>query len=36
VVGKAFVSTRTILDRIDGGERVEDGARDYELTGQAV
>ncbi len=36
VVGKAFVSTRTILDRIDAGERVEDVARDYELTDQAV
>ena len=36
VVGKAFVSTRTILDRIDAGEKVEDVARDYELTDQAV
>ena len=36
VVGKAFVSTRTILDRIDAGEKVEDIARDYELTDQAV
>jgi uncharacterized protein (DUF433 family) len=32
VVGKAFVSTRTILDRIDAGEKVDDVARDYELT----
>jgi uncharacterized protein (DUF433 family) len=36
VVGKAFVSTRAILDRIDAGEKVEDVARDYELTDQAV
>jgi uncharacterized protein (DUF433 family) len=36
VVGKAFVSTRIILDRIDAGEKVEDVARDYELTDQAV
>lgn len=36
VVGKAFVSTRAIRDRIDAGEEVEDVARDYELTDQAV
>ncbi len=36
VVSKAFVSTRSILDRIDAGERVEDVARDYELTNEAV
>lgn len=32
VVSKAFVSTRSIVDRIDAGEAVEDVARDYELT----
>jgi uncharacterized protein (DUF433 family) len=36
VVSKAFVSTRSILDRIDAGETVQDVARDYELTTQAV
>jgi uncharacterized protein (DUF433 family) len=36
VVGKAFVSTRSILDRIDAGEKVEDVARDYDLTNAAV
>jgi uncharacterized protein (DUF433 family)/DNA-binding transcriptional MerR regulator len=36
VVGKAFVSTRSILDRIDAGEKVEDVARDYDLTNEAV
>jgi uncharacterized protein (DUF433 family) len=36
VVGKAFVSTRAILDRIDAGEKVEDIARDYDLTDEAV
>lgn len=36
VVGKAFVSTRSILDRIDAGEKVEDVARDYGLTNTAV
>jgi uncharacterized protein (DUF433 family) len=36
VVGKAFVSIRSIRDRIDAGERVEDVARDYDLTSAAV
>jgi uncharacterized protein (DUF433 family) len=36
VVEKAFVSTRTILERIDAGETVEDLARDYELTAEAI
>jgi uncharacterized protein (DUF433 family) len=36
VVGGAFVSTRTILERIDAGESVKDVAADYELTVQAV
>ena len=36
VVGKAFVSTRIILGRIDAGEKVEDVARDYDLTNAAV
>jgi uncharacterized protein (DUF433 family) len=36
VVSKAFVSTRSILDRIDAGEKVEDVARDYDLTREAV
>jgi uncharacterized protein (DUF433 family) len=36
VVGKAFVSTRSILDRIDAGEKVEDVARDYDITNAAV
>ena len=36
VVGKAFVSTRSILERIDAGETVDDVARDYELTAEAI
>jgi uncharacterized protein (DUF433 family) len=36
VVGKAFVSARSILDRIDAGEQVEDVVRDYGLTDAAV
>jgi uncharacterized protein (DUF433 family) len=36
IIEKASVSTRTILDRIDAGERVEDLARDYELTAEAI
>ena len=36
VVSKAFVSTRSIADRIDAGEKVEDVARDYDLTTEAV
>ena len=36
VVSKAFVSTRSIVDRIDAGEKVEDVARDYELTIEAI
>jgi uncharacterized protein (DUF433 family) len=36
VVSKVFVSTRSIVDRIDAGETVEDVARDYGLTKEAV
>lgn len=36
VVGKAFVSTRSILERIDAGESVADVAHDYELTTEAI
>ena len=36
VVSKAFVSTRSIADRIDAGEKVEDVARDYDLTTEAI
>jgi len=36
VVSKAFISTRSIADRIDAGETVEDVARDYALTKQAI
>ena len=36
VVSKAFVSTRSIVDRIDAGEKVEDVARDYDLTQEQV
>src|SRR5260370_34636635 len=32
VVNNAFISTRSIVDRIDAGETVEDVARDYDLT----
>jgi uncharacterized protein (DUF433 family) len=32
VVNGAFISTRSIVDRIDAGEKVEDVARDYNLT----
>ena len=36
VVSKAFVSTRSIVDRIDAGEKVEDVARDHDLTREMV
>ena len=36
VVSKAFISTRSIVDRIDAGENVEDVARDYDLTREVV
>lgn len=36
VLDRAFVSTRSILERIDAGESVEDVATDYELSGDAV
>ena len=36
VVGEAFVSTRTIVDRIDAGEAVANIARDYRLTPEAI
>ena len=36
VIDKAFVSTRSIVDRIDAGEKVEDVARDYNLAPEAI
>jgi uncharacterized protein (DUF433 family) len=36
VVDRAFVSTRSILERIDAGETVEDVATDYEVSVAAV
>lgn len=36
VVGKAFVSTRSIVDRIDAGEAVADIAQDYRLSLEAI
>jgi len=36
VVSNAFISTRSIVDRIDAGENVEDVARDYNLTPEVV
>ena len=36
VVSAAFISTRSIVDRIDAGEKVEDVARDYNLTREVV
>lgn len=36
VVSRAFVTTRSIVDRIDAGETVANVARDYDLTTQAV
>jgi len=36
VVTKAFVSTRSIVDRIDAGEKVEDVARDYDLMREEI
>src|SRR5688572_6075878 len=36
VVDRAFVSTRSILERIDAGESVADVASDYELSVGAV
>jgi len=36
VVREAFISTRSIVDRIDAGENVEDVARDYDLTREVV
>lgn len=36
VVSDAFISTRSILDRIDAGETVEEIAGDYGLTREAV
>lgn len=36
VVCEGFVSTRTIVDRIDAGEPVDDVARDYDLAPQAI
>ena len=36
VVSKAFISTRTIADRIDAGEKVADLARDYDITKEMV
>jgi len=36
VVSKAFVSTRSVVDRIDAGEKVEDVARYHDLTREVV
>jgi uncharacterized protein (DUF433 family) len=36
VVADGWISTRSILDRIDAGESVDDVARDYELTRESV
>jgi uncharacterized protein (DUF433 family) len=36
VVSKAFISTHSIVERIDAGERVEDVARDYDITREVV
>lgn len=36
VISEAFVSTQAIRDRIDAGEAVEDVARDYDLTNDAI
>jgi uncharacterized protein (DUF433 family) len=36
VVDGAFISTRSILERIDAGETVDDVASDYELSVEAV
>jgi uncharacterized protein (DUF433 family) len=36
VVSNTFVSTRSIVERIDAGEKVEDVAHDYDLTREAV
>jgi uncharacterized protein (DUF433 family) len=36
VVEKAYVSTRSILERIDAGESVAEVAADYDLTSEAV
>jgi uncharacterized protein (DUF433 family) len=36
VVSEAFISTRSILDRIDAGEKVEDVVRDYGVINEAV
>ncbi len=36
VVSTACISTRSIVDRIDAGEKVEDVARDYNLTREVV
>lgn len=36
VIADAFIGTRTLLDRIDAGETVEELAADYEITPGAV
>jgi len=36
VVDRSFVSTRSILERIDAGESIDDVANDYELSVEAV
>jgi uncharacterized protein (DUF433 family) len=36
VVRDAYISTRTIVDRIDAGEGVEEIARDYQVTTEAI
>jgi uncharacterized protein (DUF433 family) len=36
VISGAFISTRTLLDRIDAGESIGEVAADYEITTQAI
>lgn len=36
VISRAFISTRTLLDRIDAGEGVDEVAADYEISSEAV
>ncbi len=36
VVDRAFVSTRSIVERIDAGEEIADVAADYELSVEAI
>ncbi|MBW3564390.1 MAG: DUF433 domain-containing protein [Acidobacteria bacterium] len=36
VISRAFISTRTLLDRIDAGESIDEVAADYEISSEAV